>query len=531
MEIRFYLLFILLLVSSFCKAQDQPPNILLIIADDLGVDAINGFQDNPIKPVTPILDSLRENGLTFKNVWAAPVCSPTRAAIMSGKYGIKTGVTGLQSNLNIADQSIFSFLEETYPDTYAKAVMGKWHISSPIDVNHPQQHGVDYFAGSMRGAVSDFYNWNKVVNGSSGNSTNYLTTDLTDESINWINDQSKPWFLWLAHNTPHTPFHTPPEELYTSKPANTNRTQFTAMIESMDAEIGRLISNIPDDQIDNTIIIFIGDNGTAGQVVQNYPSDQAKVSIYQGGVNVPMIISGAGVSRINESESAMIHAIDLYATIIELTGTELPGGIHNSLSFDHLLTGNDGSQRDYNYSEVTMNADANWTIRNERYKYLNFSQGADEFYDLLTDSLETENLINGLTAQQAIILSDLQTEAEKIRTDWSCKDHIKNGQEIGIDCGGNCVPCLTDSASSSENDIAIKIFPNPSTNHIVIQSPTIMLSGYQLMTFSGAKITSAKDLQTNKITLDTSNLEPGTYLIEITTLDNNSLTRQISILH
>ncbi|MEM1122878.1 MAG: sulfatase-like hydrolase/transferase, partial [Bacteroidota bacterium] len=423
------------------KAQTNPsqPNILLIIADDLGVDAISGYQNSAVLPNTPHLDSLRQAGLTFMNAWAAPKCTPTRATIMSGKYGIKTGVQGTPGNLDVSHTSIFSALANQTNNAYADAVIGKWHLSQPVDYNHPAQLEVDYYAGSFPAQVADYYNWEKVHNdGSTSMETTYATTDITDEAINWVNAQNQPWFLWLAHVAPHSPFQVPPANLYTSTATSSNQDKYMTMIEAMDYEIGRLLDNIPSNVLSNTVIIFIGDNGTPNGVLQNYPMRHGKSSLYQGGTHVPLFITGPGITRQNEQENALVHATDLYATILEVTGGSLAGGINNSHSFKHLLSGTTGSKRAYNYTEL----DDDWAIRDEQCKLIELVDGSQEFYDLIADTFETNNLIDVLTADQIAVKAMLKAEAAALRSGWSCQDSIQNGDETGIDCGGSsCVSC------------------------------------------------------------------------------------------
>ncbi|MEL6844780.1 MAG: sulfatase-like hydrolase/transferase, partial [Bacteroidota bacterium] len=136
-------------------AQTNPaqPNILLIIADDLGIDPLNGYQNNTLQAQTPTLDSLRAAGLTFTNAWAAPKCTPTRAAILSGKYGAKTGVTGTPGNLDVSHTSLFKELDTRSNGAYAGALIGKWHLSSPVDLDHPAQHGIAHYDGSFKSGV------------------------------------------------------------------------------------------------------------------------------------------------------------------------------------------------------------------------------------------------------------------------------------------------------------------------------------------------------------------------------------------
>ena len=160
----FVFLFYCTFPNTFGQTDPSQPNILLIVADDLGVDASNGYQNSARLPNTPHLDSLRGAGLTFMNAWAAPKCTPTRATIMSGKYGVKTGVTNTPGNLDASHTSIFSALSTQTSNAYADAVIGKWHLSQPVDYNHPSQLDIDYYAGAFSSQVEDYSDWEKVHN-------------------------------------------------------------------------------------------------------------------------------------------------------------------------------------------------------------------------------------------------------------------------------------------------------------------------------------------------------------------------------
>ena len=432
--------FLILLITISSITFSQTPNILLILADDVGLDYINGYHFNnaSLVPVTPTLDSLRNTGITFDNAYATPKCTPSRSTIMSGKHGSKTGVMGSPGELQTTDKSIFTAIEEITNNAYADAVIGKWHISHPVDPFHPSNHDVDYFMGVMDALVSDYYAWERTENGVTTIDNNYVTSELTDASINWINNQSKPWFLWLAHIAPHGPFHVPPAGLFSIANTANSARKYVAAIEAMDTEIKRLLDNIPPNELQNTLIIFAGDNGTPSTLVQEYPSGYGKSTMYQGGIKVPMIISGTGVTRQGEREDAMIHITDIYATLLEVVGEDFSGGIYNSLSFNHLLTNSPGASRDYNFSEIFHQNEEVFAIRNSQYKLIeNVTTGTQEFYDLLSDSLEYDDLMLGtLTASQEIIKLDLEAEADVRRNSWSCRDHIRNGDETGVDCGG-----------------------------------------------------------------------------------------------
>ncbi|MEM9546600.1 MAG: sulfatase-like hydrolase/transferase [Bacteroidota bacterium] len=413
--------------------------MLLIIADDLGIDAIEGYGIEGEFPHTPNLNNLRNNGLIFQNTWATPQCTPTRATIMSGKYGIKTGVMRPPGNLDLEHTSIFNYIKNNSTSDYSTAVFGKWHISAPVDFDHPFDHGADHFEGFFNSGVDDYYNWQKVRNGVESEVNEYVTSHITNAAIEWIANQSDPWFVWLAHAAPHQPFQIPPEGTYTIDNPQGNTETYRAMIESMDFEIGRLLNAMDQETKDNTIVIFIGDNGTPNSTSEYFPNGHAKGSMYEGGLRVPMLISGKNVERNGEIEEGLAHVTDLYATIAELTSDQLPGGIHNSLSLAPLLACKNEIDRSFLYSDYQDDGVLYWAIKNDRYKLIANENGNEEFYDLSQNVLEDNNLIDALTSEQMNLLSIFREEAETIRTAWSCADGIKNGEEVGIDdCNHNC---------------------------------------------------------------------------------------------
>ena len=403
----------ILMVTLSCKKKEDDnifnagsannyPNILLIIGDDIGIDPFNGFASyGNQKAQTPTLDKLAQNGLFFAQVYANPLCSPTRATILSGQYGFRTGVVRLPTTnaggIPLTTTSIQQFIEQKTSNRYADAVIGKWHLSDNTNggSSNPNNMGIDYFAGFMGGAVQDYSNWTKVINGQTTNATTYTTTDFTDESINWIKKQTKPWFLWLAHNAAHTPFHTPPSNLISTQPTNTNLSKYLSAIEAMDREINRLLQNIPKEQLDNTVIIFLGDNGTPESVAQSpFTSATAKSSLFEGGIRVPMIISGKGVSR-KGIDTSLINTTDLFATIADLAGTNTTT-YQDSKSFKSLFSQANSFTRDFAYSEIdhTMNSDTKngSMIRDNQYKYIKAKSGDEYLFDLTMDETEKKNL-------------------------------------------------------------------------------------------------------------------------------------------
>ena len=432
---RFVIFFLILIFISSCNSDEDSitsdssvipitkNNVLLIILDDIGLDATIGYNIGSQKPNMPNLQNLISSGVKFNNVWSNPVCSPTRSTILTGKYGYRTSVLNAGDELSTSETSLHNYL--TQNTNYSSALVGKWHLSgTPADHNHPNNIGIDYYSGMIGGGIQNYSNWVFSVNGNISNTNQYSTTKLTNEAIDWINNQDSEWFMWLAYNAPHTPFHLPPSNLHAQGQFPADQASidsnplpyYLAMIEAVDSEIGRLFNSISEEELANTTIIFIGDNGTPNEVVQQYNSNRAKGSLYKGGINVPMIISGNQVNRFGQDENALINTTDLFATITELCGVNNQA-VYDSKSFIDLLTSSiNSNSRDYIYSEI---GNENYTIRNNTHKYIHFENGNEALFNLNNNQLEFPNLLNTnqlpLSDLNNLNKTDLINKLEEIR--------------------------------------------------------------------------------------------------------------------
>ena len=404
---------------------NEHPNILLVISDDLGLDASSGYQVGSDLPTTPTLDELAANGLIFDNAWAYPLCSPTRATILTGRYGIRTRVLAPSDPISLTETPLQSFIDTNVPNTYTHAVFGKWHLSGRDNggIDNPNLMGVDHFAGFDGGGVGDYFDWTMVENGRESPSDIYTSTAFVNLAIDWIAAQQEPWFAWLAFNAPHTPFHLPPLDLHDRDSLSPDQQSidqdplpyYLAAIEAMDHEIGRLLESFSDETRANTVIIYMGDNGSPRRVYQGSPRQRGKGSVYQGGVAVPMIISGRGVTRMGEREDALVSGVDLFATIANLAGTGTTE-FNDSLNFADLLSSAGSGPRSYAYAEVVSGdlGRDEWAIRNDQYKLMRQLPRPEELYDLQADPMERENLLRNGSNVDAI-LAELRAQAAMIR--------------------------------------------------------------------------------------------------------------------
>lgn len=399
------------------------PNILLLIADDYGIDSCSLYNTTGAsQALIPNITALAQSGVRFTQAWAQPVCSPTRACLITGRHAFRTGVGGV---IGTGGPSL-SASEFTLPEAFAAhpelgysvASFGKWHLATAA--NSPATiGGWPHYAGNLQGGLASYTSWAKTVDGTTTTVTTYATTDLVDDVIAWTSaqDPEKPWFAWVAFNAPHTPFHKPPDDLHsydslsgTAADINANpRPYYEAATEAMDTEIGRLLATI---DLAHTIVIFLGDNGTPIQVLQSpYTDRRGKDTIYEGGVHVPLIIAGPGIVQPGRADATLTHVVDLYATILELAGIDVaatvPAGITlDSRSLVPALTATPADRSPYlfaqNFGAATNTARGGRRIRDDRYALLAFLDGHESLYDLATDPYEyTDLLANGLSTEAA----------------------------------------------------------------------------------------------------------------------------------
>jgi len=406
-------------LSAF--AADQP-NILLIIADDMGLDASRCYALGDQQAPMPNVEALCASGMVFENAYSAPVCSPTRATIMTGQYGFRTGVgaaippnggTGLSADVT----SLFDVLATT---DYSANLIGKWHLAGmDAGLDHPAQLGVPDYFGLFKGGTPSYFQWTAVTDGAEVSIDEYSTTVFTDHAIDWIAAQDAPWFLWLAYNAPHAPFHLPPADLHSfddlpddkAAIANNPLPYYNAMLEALDTEIGRLLASLTPEVRDNTIIVFIGDNGSPNQVTRGFYGDHAaKGTIYEGGTHVPLVVAGSGVDT--GRTDGFVTTSDLFATIAGLAGAAAQSA--DTHDFRPLLSGGAGS-RDAIYVEHFSDTPPNavdvygWAMRVGDFKLVHAEDKNLALYNLSDDPLEAVNLLtDGISDDEAVMVAEIE---------------------------------------------------------------------------------------------------------------------------
>ena len=348
LRILFFNFFIISIITTNSSAKvTQKPNIVIIVADDLGYADVGFNNAKDIK--TPNLDTLANDGLQFKSMYAQPFCTPTRAALMTGRYPIRYGLQtfvitpGQKYGLLTEETTLANVLKDGGYSTYA---VGKWHLGHADKKFWPQNRGFDYFYGCTLGEV-DYYtkeragvvDWQR--NGEHLKEDGYFTTLITDDAVRLINEHpsDKPFFLYMAHLAVHWPMQAPQKYIDRySDIKNETRRIYAAMASAMDESVGKIIGALEKKDIrDNTIILFMSDNGGIAQYdaaaakakgdkpapATNTPLRGSKGGLYEGGVRSVSAINWPGHIKPG-STNDIFHVVDIMPTLVKLTGGEMP---------------------------------------------------------------------------------------------------------------------------------------------------------------------------------------------------------------
>jgi arylsulfatase A-like enzyme len=327
------------MLSCTTKQTEKKPNIILILADDLGYGDLGytGCKDF----TTPNIDKLAKNGVEFTNGYAShPFCAPTRAGIMTGRYQHRFGFQENPSHKfdNHGIPSSETILPKLLKKAnYKSALVGKWHLGVK-DHHNPMTKGFDEFYGFVSGGHDYFKaNLNEIsghsylspinINGKPSKFDGYLTDVLTDYGLNFIKENKKnPFFLFMSYNAPHTPLH-PSKKYYDqlSHIKNKQRRIYASMVCSLDEGVGRIVKELEESGIDeNTLICFMSDNGGAPfPWPNNAPFNGSKGTAMEGGIHVPYLFYWKGKLQPAQYHENVI-SFDIFSTALELAGLEIP---------------------------------------------------------------------------------------------------------------------------------------------------------------------------------------------------------------
>jgi arylsulfatase B len=422
----------------FAYAQDTKPNIVVILADDLG-NADLGYRGSDIK--TPNIDKLANEGVRAESFYGMPVCTPARAELMTGRYAMRYGLQTLvifpshAYGLPTDERTLPQALKEA---GYQTAMVGKWHLGHADKKFWPQNRGFDHFYGNLVGEVDYFtkdrgglIDWQR--DGKFLKEDGYFTTLIGNEAVNIIQNHntSKPLFLYVASLAPHAPYQAPKQDIdaYKNAAGDVHRHTYAAMITDLDTQVGRIVAALKQkNMLDNTLIIFSSDNGGATSALfatgARSPEEREKSggvelgaktpasngdlrggkgSLHEGGVRVPTIFywpTKLNPGIVNEP----LAMVDVMPTVLALGGAKG--------SPDHPFDGKDiwstlAQNQPSPHEDVLINVEAfRGAVRKGNWKLIKIAllPGKTELFDLAKDPGEKNNV----ASQFPEIVNDLE---------------------------------------------------------------------------------------------------------------------------
>lgn len=397
------LLWILAAFQQVSVGATGKPNVIVILADDLGYGDTSLF-DGWVK--TPQLERMASHGLTFTDFHTnSSVCSPTRAAFLTGRYQQRVGIVDVIAKH--LDTPGLEPTELTIPRLmkqhgYRTALFGKWHLGMEPRQN-PIHHGFDEFAGFLDGAT-DYHNHKDWYNGLQREEVKgYSTHLITAHAVRFIEENSsRPFFLYVAHQAVHLPFQTPADTMETRPQERLSdkemwdperiRPKYKIMLEEMDKGIGEILDTVERLGIaENTFIFFFSDNGAIGAGGSNKPFRGGKFSQYEGGHRIPAIAWWPGKIPAGVKTDATTMAMDLFPTIMDFASIPVPPERHlDGTSMKELLL----NQAEFPRRQLFWGYEPKLgtAMRDGDWKRI-VSDKKDELYNLADDIAESKNLV------------------------------------------------------------------------------------------------------------------------------------------
>jgi arylsulfatase A-like enzyme len=320
---------LLCLVSSFIIASSSfsaPPNVLLIITDDQGYGDFS-IHGNPHLQ-TPHIDKLGNTGVRFDRFYVNSFCAPTRAALLTGRWPLRTGVHGVTHNKEAMKPSEITLAEAFGANGYRTACIGKWHNGEQFPFT-PGGQGFEHVFGFNNGHWNNYFDATLLRGSKPEPTKGYITDVLTDEAMQFITARQKePFFCYLAYNAPHSPYQVPDKyfDQFKAKGFEDNVAAFYGMCENIDDNVGRLLAHLDTLKLtENTIVLFLTDNGgTAGVKTYNAGMRGGKTSLHEGGSRVPLFIRWPAAKWTPHVVKPIVAHIDLFPTLLDLCGVKAP---------------------------------------------------------------------------------------------------------------------------------------------------------------------------------------------------------------
>lgn len=438
------------LCASTAAAAD-PPNIVFIVADDMGYADVSCFGATDLE--TPNIDRLAENGVKFTNIYAmGPECTPSRVSYLTGRYPQRVG--GLECAIGTGNVGRYDDAERLanendlgLPADYAvlapqlkkvgyyNGVFGKWHLGYEPKFS-PLEQGFDEFIGFLGGNV-DYFRHKELseipvyYDGREPIEREGYTTDLiTEDAVTFLDERAKapdePFFLYLPHAAPHFPFQGPSEDdggLPTEEEWTVGtRESYIAMMESLDKSVGQVVEALEKNgQTENTVVVFTSDHG-AMPPGKNDPWRDFKGTLFEGGIRVPLIVKWPGTLKPGTENAQVGSLMDMTHSFLNIAGAKLPQGLtlDGDDLLEHVRHGNPNYSRELNW-RARRGDKTQWAIRDGDMKYMRVREGGETkewLFNLKSDPTEKKNLLEGEPDEKT---QKAANRLRKMNRDWEKK--------------------------------------------------------------------------------------------------------------
>lgn len=390
-----------LLLTCLMMAEQKKPNVLIVLADDMGWGDLGSNGNDMVS--TPKIDSIGRDGATLDHFFVCPVCSPTRAEFLTGRYHLRTGVHDVSNGgerLNLDETTIAQVFKDS---GYATGAFGKWHNGTQWPY-HPNARGFDEFYGFTSGHWGTYYDPPLDHNGALTKGKGYIIDDLTEHAMEFITQhKDSPFFCYVPYNTPHEPMQVPDEywnrfkekalkqHAFDTKQEDDNFTRCVlAMMENMDWNVGRLLKRLDELNLANdTIVIFFSDNGP-NSWRWNGGMKGKKGSTDEGGVRSPFVIRWPGKISTGRKVPQIAGAIDLLPTLTDLAGLPLKSVKPiDGVSLKALFTGD--SKAEWPERMIFSHWGDSVSVRTQQYRLDN----AGALFDMVADPSQQHDIAKG----------------------------------------------------------------------------------------------------------------------------------------
>ncbi len=387
------------------EASKGRPNVLLIMTDDQGWGDITSHGNDVIE--TPVMDRIAAKGARFERFFVSPVCAPTRASLLTGRYYLRTGVNGVTRGRETMRSEEVTLAEILQQAGYATGCFGKWHNGAHYPY-HPNGQGFDEFLGFCAGHWNNYFDTTLDRNGKMVKIKGYISDVLTDAAMAFIErNRERPFFCYLPYNAPHSPWQLPDGYFDRGKARGLDDITASAygMCENLDDNIGRLLNQLDELNLaGDTIVLFLTDNGPNSDRY-NGGMKGRKGSCYEGGIRVPLFIRWPGHIAPGTKVSQIAAHIDLLPTLVELCGVPMPEILPlDGVSILPLL---EGTTANWPERMIFSHWGQRGSVRTERWRAV--VEGKEwELYDMIADPGQQEDL----AGRHPVVLTELSASFE-----------------------------------------------------------------------------------------------------------------------